>query len=364
MNTEFEKYSKLLADALQKTGILQSTDNYKDFDYFVKGDISGIQEFIFNVKSRGAAKTLKGKSLYVQAASELCLAFAENQFGETNIKLLYNGGGDFYFFLKNTTERQIERFKTTILEQMLHKEIHIDLTHIPIQNTDFQNFGKVWSAINKASAAQQLQKHKTTKFDLLFKPFEFEKTKENLSWKEFTLRYTKKEKAIIRAASPNENTDEPQLFDLEYHFTGSWNNKNSKLPTWTKLLIAKYSDVIQDKEEQANDNFDDDFQQPEEGNIIEFDYLARFAAERCGTSKLGILKVDVDNLGDFFGKRQDIHELKACSESLGWFFEKYLINNLLHQSFEFLELDKDENGKPIQDKSNEKKHYKLDVPVF
>lgn len=33
--------------------------------YLLKGDISGIQEFIFNVQSDGAAKTLKAKSYYV-----------------------------------------------------------------------------------------------------------------------------------------------------------------------------------------------------------------------------------------------------------------------------------------------------------
>lgn len=34
--------------------------------YFIKGDISGIQDFIFNVKSEKAARVLKARSVFVE----------------------------------------------------------------------------------------------------------------------------------------------------------------------------------------------------------------------------------------------------------------------------------------------------------
>ena len=46
----------------------------KENKYIVKGDLSGIQNFIFNIPSKGAAKELKRRSLYVtNLAEELLL---------------------------------------------------------------------------------------------------------------------------------------------------------------------------------------------------------------------------------------------------------------------------------------------------
>lgn len=362
MDKNFEKYSKQLTDALEGKLSDSNLEQYKGYTYFVKGDISGIQEFIFNVKSRGAAKTLKGKSLYVQATSELCLAYAEKFFGKENIKLLYNGGGDFYFFLKNADDEKRKEFRTKVLQSMLPKEIYIDITYEPINDDNLTDFGKKWTAINQASITNQMRQYQGFKTTDLFQPFDFEKMKETLDWKEFTTRYNKKEKAIISSTITPEH--EPQLFDLQYHFTGAWSDSNSKLPTWTDDLLNKYVSVIDDKEEDANYNNDNDWQKPDEGKLIEFDYLARFAAARCGTSKLGILKMDIDNLGNFFDKRQNINELKICSESMAWFFEDYLINDLLKKEFKFLEVVLDEKGKPKEkkvknDKGKEIKHYEV-----
>lgn len=361
MDNNFEKYSQRLVDALNGKATNQNFDKYQGFDYFVKGDISGIQEFIFNVKSRGAAKTLKGKSLYVQATSELCLAFAGQHFGESNIKLLYNGGGDFYFFLRNADEQKRDNFKIAVLKTMLAKEIYIDITFKAISDADLNNFGEIWSAINKASLQNQMRQNKGVRVDELFKPFDFTNVKESIDWNEFTTRYNKKESVVISNRITPEH--EPQLFDLQYHFSGTWSDTNSKLPTWTNELKQKYIDVISEKEDDANYNHNPDWQIPSAGNLIEFDYLARFAAARCGTSKLGVLKMDVDNLGTFFDKRTNINELEACSKSLAWFFEEYLIKDLLKKEFEYLALDLDANKKPqeykISKNNREVKYYKV-----
>jgi CRISPR/Cas system-associated protein Cas10 (large subunit of type III CRISPR-Cas system) len=36
------------------------------YQYFIKGDVSGIQDFIFNVKSEKAARVLKARSVFVE----------------------------------------------------------------------------------------------------------------------------------------------------------------------------------------------------------------------------------------------------------------------------------------------------------
>jgi CRISPR-associated protein Csm1 len=47
----------------------------------VKGDVSGIQEFIFNVKSDKAAQELKGRSFFIKVLVEVAIQYLLDQFG-------------------------------------------------------------------------------------------------------------------------------------------------------------------------------------------------------------------------------------------------------------------------------------------
>jgi CRISPR-associated protein Csm1 len=51
---------------------------------FVKGDVSGIQEFIFNVKSDGAAKELKGRSFFIKLLNEVAIQYILDHFNVTD----------------------------------------------------------------------------------------------------------------------------------------------------------------------------------------------------------------------------------------------------------------------------------------
>ena len=59
--------------------------------YLLKGDVSGIQEFIFSTTSIRAARTLKARSWYIKAICEICGETINNIFEEK-------------MFLKYTTE--------------------------------------------------------------------------------------------------------------------------------------------------------------------------------------------------------------------------------------------------------------------
>jgi len=70
-----------------------------------------------------------------------------------------------------------------------------------------------------------------------------------------------------------------------------------------------------------------------DGQVIDFDALAEQALKRTGTRKLGVLKMDVDNLGLLFSKGlpnnlRSISRVASLSRALRWFFEAYM-NNLL-----------------------------------
>ena len=69
---------------------VQSSDSDKLL--FVKGDLSGIQDYIFDVVSKGAAKSLKARSFRVQAMSMMAVDYLLGEYGLSPANVLYNGG--------------------------------------------------------------------------------------------------------------------------------------------------------------------------------------------------------------------------------------------------------------------------------
>jgi len=65
----------------------------------VCGDFSGIQKFIYNLTNKGAAKGLRGRSFYVQYMCKVCADFFLRRLDLTPAALLYNSGGKFYLLL-------------------------------------------------------------------------------------------------------------------------------------------------------------------------------------------------------------------------------------------------------------------------
>ena len=67
------------------------------------GDISGIQSFIYNITNKAAAKSLKGRSFYVQLLAESISQEILTDCGCSLINQVYAAGGKFYLILPNTT---------------------------------------------------------------------------------------------------------------------------------------------------------------------------------------------------------------------------------------------------------------------
>ena len=65
-------------------------------------DLSGIQDFIYNIATAGAAKQLKARSLYLDFMGEHIADSLLERLELTRANLLYVGGGHAYFILPNT----------------------------------------------------------------------------------------------------------------------------------------------------------------------------------------------------------------------------------------------------------------------
>lgn len=68
----------------------------------VSMDISGIQDFIYTVTSKNALKTLRSKSFYLEIMLEHIVDELLNRVGLARTNLIYSGGGHAYLLLANT----------------------------------------------------------------------------------------------------------------------------------------------------------------------------------------------------------------------------------------------------------------------
>jgi len=65
-------------------------------------DFSGIQDFIYTIASKGALKTLRAKSFYLEILMENIIDELLTELGLSRINLIYSGGGHCYLILPNT----------------------------------------------------------------------------------------------------------------------------------------------------------------------------------------------------------------------------------------------------------------------
>ena len=87
----------------------------------VSADISGIQPFIYAIPSKGALKSLRGRSFYLEILLENIVDEILGACGISRSALLYTGGGHFYLLLPNTEDVQnlLTRCRTEVNSWML-----------------------------------------------------------------------------------------------------------------------------------------------------------------------------------------------------------------------------------------------------
>jgi len=144
----------------------------------VGGDISGIQKFIYNIASSKAAKSLKGRSFYLQLLIDSIIQriITHNDIEATKGHVLYSSGGKFYMILPNTDKVKNALSKTLAdIEKELWEQhrgslsVNIDFVafayrknSIEIEKNREGQIGDLWRTL-----AEKLNKQKHRKFKIL-----------------------------------------------------------------------------------------------------------------------------------------------------------------------------------------------------
>jgi len=349
MASELENNKSLLFPAYQKELEARFKEiksiKTEDYPYFLKGDISGIQDFIFSVKSKRASRTLKGRSFFIHALSEICLHLIEAKLKAGNFYVFYNGGGNFYLLLKEEYKQEIEEIQAAINEDCKDQEFYVTLAVSKIGDLSSE-FPAAWSAIQAASNSGKLSQFKN--YLAGFEPYARNTITEPLPDTNPNAKdpFEKFARKLIDAKGWNvAQLDEPAelvineqgaiAFNHQYRFDGNktFDNIVHKLPVWNNELQKSHAEAIENVKKRNEGN--PDWEPPANGNIIEFEYLAEFAHARTGSRKLGVLKMDVDNLGKLFEGIPNGSDAQKLSRALSYFFGDNL-KKLLKEKFNFI----------------------------
>ncbi len=155
-HSEKETFSE---DELSKKGIDQFC--------LAVGDISGIQNYIFDIVSigvgGGVAKRLRARSLFVQLCCEVASHLILRKLNlPVGIHTIMNSGGRFYLLLPNTNRtsdviNEVQHITSEWFSKELNGELALNLSIVPFGEDDFRaasngtgGFGSVLKEVNEA----------------------------------------------------------------------------------------------------------------------------------------------------------------------------------------------------------------------
>lgn len=338
---------------------------------FINGDFSGIQNFIFNIPSKGAAKTLKGHSVYVSLLSNAICRFIIRELNLKEANILYNGGGNFYILAPKVKEGLFLDLKRKISKLLLEvhgDNIYLALDYISLCPANFEIFNLQWEKVAEKVNEQKrkmwseigLQEN----YDLLFGPFGsgsrekehchlcgIEKGKRNVRYN------TERNKSYCSYCESFEDlTDSIKRADCLLIKENK--GKISNIETYQDIFrylgyeykFCRIKEMeIQDYEQAYLLNNTDFLQKgyrgyymgamslpinPEERQLT----FEEIANKSKGDRKLAFLKLDVDNLGSLFseglGQKTTISRVTTLSRMLGLYFEGYINHLIKEQQWE------------------------------
>ena len=317
----------------------------------IKGDISGIQSFLYQILSDGAARELRGRSFYLQLLTEAIAHWTLRQFDLPITNLLLASGGHFYILAPySEAKEKLKTLRRTISENLwaLHKgDISCILAGISITANAFKadNFSGKWRDVSeKVKQRKQEKWSELDPQDMFENFFEPHGDSENTDWGFGTFgRQLRQAKHLVAFEVPESPIpDNPdwraaiKAFGWDVHLCVEADEKPTGPQHAKRAIVYRLGDTdfLGDK---APEKFQWEgmpvsydfkvFRQVtayDEGRTADYNYLANASK---GVQWLGALRMDVDNLGAVFTEKlgkATISRLATLSEAFRLFFEGYV----------------------------------------
>ena len=341
----------------------------------VKGDISGTQSFLYLITSAGAARGLRGRSFYLQLLCEVIARWILRRLSIPLTNLLFVGGGHFYLLIPWAEVQSLSQVQEELARKLwsIHRgDLSVNVAHVPVTAADFckERFAEKWGEVSRAVSRKKLRRWRDLDdetFSKLFEPQEtggteticqicrFEGRLEEAQTEEGEMvmkcqrcRGFEELGAITRNAGymvefeiPEEEIppdivdpdwrDSLRAFGVDIQIRG----KGAPLPkpAYGALSATIYrfdtTDFISEERFKIPTSYD--FKLLADATPVLEEEIARFgeiAEASRGAEWLGVLRMDVDSLGEVFrqglGEHATISRMSALSEGLRLFFEAHV----------------------------------------
>ena len=355
-----------LYDFLQSKPKAPLEDRSESRFLLLAADLTGIQDYIYNVSYKGAARSLKGRSFFLQQLLDGVASWLLDRFDLPPANLLFNGGGNFYV-LAPLTERiqSVWRESRSIIEEQLlnayQGELGVAFGETSLCGSDFLASKTTGMAAKWDQARSEVERSKRRKFESLLDASFFEPygPAGRVVTCDATGRYLCTTEGIAVALKQRQLVpeDDPDRFisreQAEARRLGERLRNAQTVLTATQpaafvggfdvLGIGSFafqSDSVDGVYRAHRLNDDDLAKLPARaergwrlygGNwTLEGDF-SDVAAQGIGVHQLGVLRMDVDNLGRLFksglGEEATLPRIVQLSGMLDFFFSG-LLNRL------------------------------------
>lgn len=365
----------------------------------VSGDISGIQQFIYTIPSKGALKSLRGRSFYLEVMLENIIDEILVNNNISRVCLLYSGGGHFYMILPNTEQVRnlLDRVNDELNDWFLNnfgKRLYIAMGYTPCKPNEFmsedestEGAGAVYRRVTSSISDKKIKRYNKTQLVNLFNPesnynknksgnrecgichtsvvdvFPYQAGSDTMACPTCRALFRLGEKILLDdvCVVDENNTEDavpvPALGRKLYLHTSKVNETNdgSIVRRYVKnqLYVTQSNDV--------RIWFGDYVVRNEKNHVLEFEELARRSGgsdEEKGIPRLGILRADVDNLGAAFmagipRRYATLSRTATLSRQLSIFFKRYInaicagnvngINEAGNKKFSLFDINKPQN---------------------
>jgi len=348
-----------------------NSDNEEPF-LLIGADFSGIQNYLYQIVSKYAGKNLKGRSFFLRILSDAVVRYLLKKLNLYQANVVYNSGGGFYLIAPNTefVKKNLKEAISSIEERFFKSfgtALFVAIDYVPLSKDDLMhkdkthNLGRIWEDL-----FVKRDKKKVCKFaDIIEKGYNkfFEPImlggdalRDEITGEEFT----KDELSSNKELKIKEDTNRQIILGEKLRDTDIMIISCTELPYMTNVFyiqpanLGYYYYFLNEKKDatllKSVDNCtvirfnNENFNQPIKGNNNSYELQFYGGNEWNGNSfedmvnpkgderdfkRLGVLRMDVDNLGSIFQsgispERITLSRFAALSRSFDYFFSGYL----------------------------------------
>lgn len=391
------------------TGTRQQAFRQEPVYLLVGADLSGIQNFLYTIPSKGALKSLRGRSFYLELLLENIADEILEILELSRCNLLYSGGGGFYLLLPNTSRTldvlgEVNKAVNNWLLKYFGSRLYLAMGWAECSAADFkigtsdQNLlGGKYYQVRSQIAGEKHARYNIEQLSQLFNPHSvLNRTKDGT--RECSICHTSSAELVKYDAAADSDTwacktcrnlrglgekllkhnllvvtdtllDGAEAYSLpvpsvsgEKYITSLGHDKLEDAREHIRRVYCK--NEMNTGNKMATRLWMGDYvTRSEYNNTMELEELAGLAggsSDKAGIKRLGVMRADVDNLGAAFmagfpGQYATLGRSAALSRQLSLFFKMYVntlcagevngMQEMQHSRFSLFGTDKDKARK-------------------